>query len=143
MYLVFRPSLPIYGYRPFKRESLWLHYGDVIMSAMVSQTTSLTIVYRTFYSGADERKHQSSALLAFVWGIHRRPVNSQHKGPVARKIFPFDDVIMDYFSIFTIKTVPGTVLLQSHEWEHQELSFGYTDQPNTIVSHAMLSGGVI
>ena len=44
--------------------------------------------------GADQRKHQSSASLAFVRGIHRRPVNSPHKGPVTRKMFPFDDVIM-------------------------------------------------
>ena len=43
---------------------------------------------------ADQRKHQSSASLAFVRGIHRRPVNSPHKGPVTRKTFPFDDVIM-------------------------------------------------
>ena len=42
----------------------------------------------------DQRKHQRSASLAFVWGIHRRPVNSSHKWPVTRKIFPFDDVIM-------------------------------------------------
>ena len=56
--------------------------------------TSLTIVYSTVYSGADQRKHQSSASLAFVWGIHRGPVNSPHKWPVTRKMFPFDDVIM-------------------------------------------------
>ena len=70
------------------------HYTDVIMSAMASQITSLTIVYSTFYSDADQRKHQSSASLAFVWGIHRWPVNSPHKGPVTRKMLPFDDVIM-------------------------------------------------
>ena len=70
------------------------HYNDVIMSAMASRITSLTIVYSTVYSGADQRKHQSSASLAFVQGIHRWPVNSPHKGPVARKMFPFDDVIM-------------------------------------------------
>ena len=40
------------------------------------------------------KKHQSSASLAFVWGIHRWPVNSPHKRPVTRKTFPFDDVIM-------------------------------------------------
>ena len=72
----------------------WWHYGDVIMSTIVSQITSLTIVYSTVYSGADQRKHQSSASLAFVRGIHRRPVNSPHKGPVTRKMFPFDYVIM-------------------------------------------------
>ena len=64
------------------------------MGTMVSQITRLTIVYSTVYSGADQRKHQSSASLAFVWGIHRGPVNSPHKGPVTRKMFPFDDVIM-------------------------------------------------
>ena len=71
-----------------------LHYNDVTMGAMASQTTSLAIVYSTEYSGADQRKHQSSASLAFVWGTHRWPVNSPHKGPVTRKMCPFDDVIM-------------------------------------------------
>ena len=70
------------------------HYIDVIMGAMVSQITSLTIVYSTVYSGADQRKHQNYAALAFVREIHRWPVNSPHKWPVTRKIFPFDDVIM-------------------------------------------------
>ena len=47
------------------------HYSDVMMSAMASQITSLTIVNWTVYSGADQRKHQSFASLAFVRGIHR------------------------------------------------------------------------
>ena len=64
------------------------------MGTMASQITSLTIVYSTVYSGADETKHQSSASLAFVRGIHRSPVNSPHKWPVTQKMFPFDDVIM-------------------------------------------------
>ena len=70
------------------------HYDDVIMGEIASQITSLTIVYSTVYSGADQSKHQSSTSLAFVWGIHRGPVNSPHKWPVTRKMFPFDDVIM-------------------------------------------------
>ena len=70
------------------------YYDDVIMSAIASQITSLTIVYSTVYPGADQSKHQSSASLAFVWGIHRGPVNSPHKWPLTRKMFPFDDVIM-------------------------------------------------
>ena len=49
---------------------------------------------RAFTQGADQRKHHSFASLAFVGGIHRWPVNSPHKGPVTRKMFPFDDVIM-------------------------------------------------
>ena len=73
------------------------HYDDVIMGAIASQITSLTIVYTTVYSDADHRKHQSSVSLAFVRGIHRRPVNSPHKGPVTWKMFPFDDVIMIYW----------------------------------------------
>ena len=63
---------------------LWLriHYNDVIMSAMASQITGVSIVCSAVSSGADQRKHQSSASLAFVWGIHR---------------FSFDDVIMFEF----------------------------------------------
>ena len=45
------------------------------MSVMASQITSLTIVYSTIYSGADQRKHQSSASLAFVRG--NSPVNGE------------------------------------------------------------------
>ena len=52
------------------------------------------IVYSSIYWGTYERKHQSSASLAFVRGIHRWPVNSSHKGPVTWKMSPFDDVIM-------------------------------------------------
>ena len=71
-----------------------LHYNDVTMSKVASQITSFTIVYSTVYSGPDQTKHQSSASLAFVQGIHRGPVNSPHKWPVTRKMFPFDDVII-------------------------------------------------
>ena len=70
------------------------HYSEVIMDAMASQITSLTIVYSTIYSGADQRKNQSYASLAFVLVIHRWPVNSPHKWPVGWEMFPFDDVIM-------------------------------------------------
>ena len=80
------------------------HYNDVIMGAMASQITSLTIVLSTVYSDADQRKHQSSASLAFVRGIHRGPVNSPHKGPVTRKMFPFDDVMMMYFRRSCVST---------------------------------------
>ena len=64
------------------------------MSAMASRIAGFSIVFLTFCPGADQRKHQSSATLASVKGIHRWPMNSPHKGPVARKIFPFDDVII-------------------------------------------------
>ena len=70
------------------------HCNDVIISAMASQINGLTIVYSNVYSGADQRKHQSSTSLTFVRGIHRWPVNSPHKGPILWRIFPFDDVIL-------------------------------------------------
>ena len=82
------------GIKLTKHELYVYHYYDIIMGAMASQITSLTNVYSTVYSGADQRKHQSSAPLAFVRAIHRWPVNSSHKWPVTRKMFPFDDVIM-------------------------------------------------
>ena len=78
------------------------HYDDVIMCAIASQIASLMIVYSTVYPGADQSKHQSSASLAFVWGIHRGPVNSPHKWPVTRKMFPFDDVIMQFPALVQI-----------------------------------------
>ena len=64
------------------------HYDNVLMGTIASQITSLMVVYWTVYSDTDQRKHQGSASLAFVGG------NSPHKGPVTRKMFPFDDVIM-------------------------------------------------
>ena len=70
------------------------HCSHVIMSAVASQITSITIVYLTVYSGADQRKYQSSAPLAFVRLIHQWSLNSPHTWPVTRKMFPFNDVIM-------------------------------------------------
>ena len=65
------------------------------MSAMTSQITCVSIVFPVvFFSGADQRKHHSSVSQALVGGIQRWPVNSMHKGPVTRKMFSFDDVIM-------------------------------------------------
>ena len=79
---------------PYWHDTGSRNYSGIIMSAMTSQMISLTNVYSTVYSGADQRKHQSSASLAFVRGIHRWPGNSPHKWPVMREKFPFDDVIM-------------------------------------------------
>ena len=64
------------------------------MSMLASQITSVMSVYSTVCSGADWKKHQSYAPLAFVRGIRWWPVNSPHKGPVTQKMVPFDDVIM-------------------------------------------------
>ena len=91
----------------------YTHYCDIIMGAMASQITSLTIAYSTVYSDADQRKHQSSASLAFVREIHRWPVNSPRKWPVTRKMFPFDDVIM--------------------QQKHPELQFSYKYETAVII----------
>ena len=95
------------------------HYDDIIMSAMASQITSLMVVYSNVFSGADQSKHQSSASLAFVWGIHRGPVNSPHKWPVTRKMFPFDDVIMSC-NCFRRELWPHR-LYDQHKVKHQVL----------------------
>ena len=88
-----------------------IHYNDVIMGAIASQITRLMIVYSIVYSDADQRKHQRSASLAFVWGIHRGPVNSPHKWPVTRKMFPFNAVIMLWETSWTWQhVVPSETL---------------------------------
>ena len=109
------------------------HYDDVRMGAIASQITSLTIVYSTVYSGADQSKHQSSASLAFVWWIHRGPVNSPHKWPVTRKMFPFDDVIMSsgpeeeysnyVFLLQLLTTSAETLRTYMFIWETRSLIF--------------------
>ena len=112
---------PVTGGFPHKwpvmlvRMILWFdivcyHYSDVIMRA-------IAIVYSSVYSGADQRKHQSSASLAFVQGIHRWPMNSPYKWPVTQKNFPIDDVIMIEFKSLRwteVKRSMGEVL---HVWK--------------------------
>ena len=64
------------------------HHSDVIRGAIASQITSPTIVNSAVYSDTDQRKHKSSASLAFVTGgfSTQRASNA--------KMFPIDDVIM-------------------------------------------------
>ena len=64
-----------------------LHYDDAIMGAIASQITSLMVVYSIVYSDADQRKHQSSASLAFVWGIHWDRWIPRTKGQLRGKCF--------------------------------------------------------
>ena len=111
------------------------------MSAMASQITGVSIC-STVCSGADHRKHQSSVSLAFVREIHRWPVNSPHKGPVARKMFPFDDVIMiksalDFYHLSTSEIVRrrhGSVYpvysTESLRWRHNGPDSDSNHQPH-------------
>ena len=59
------------------------HYDDVIMTMLPSQITSLTVVYSIVYSGVNQRKHQSSASLAFVQEIHRGPGTGEFPAQMA------------------------------------------------------------
>ena len=84
-----------------KTSSYWINFlvsNFITMTSWGAQWHLKSPASRLFVQlliqGADERKHQSSASPAFVRGIHRWLVNSPHKGPVMRKMFPFDDVIM-------------------------------------------------
>ena len=88
----FTSTFTMYGYS---------HYCDVIMGAVASQITSLTIVYSTVYSDPDQSNYQSSTSLALVWGIHRGLVNSPYKWPVTRKMIPFYDVIMPWLTLLS------------------------------------------
>ena len=83
------------------------HYNNVIMNAIVCQITASRFFTQALIQAHIKEKNQSFASLALVRGIHRWPVNSPHKGPVTRKMFPFDDLIMilwkstDKFRMYT------------------------------------------
>ena len=75
------------------------HYSDVLMGVMASQITGVLIICPTVCSGADE-KASKLRVTGRCEGINRWPVDSPHKGPVSRKMFPFDDIIMhEHFSL--------------------------------------------
>ena len=83
--------------------SEWLvrnHYSGVIMGAMASQITSLTIVYLTVYLGADQRKHQSSASLAFVRRIHRWPVTGDGRMSWKQALIQLQCLVRLWVSVF-------------------------------------------
>ena len=130
------PSLCLTQCRLIISGVLCHHYSDVIMTAMATQITILTTVYSTVYSGADQRKHQSSASLVFVRGIHRWPVNSPHKVPVARKMFPFDDVIMIHLRVIIKENVYSSY--EPRLWATNELSM-QSKFPSNIYSHPCLT----
>ena len=91
-----------------------VHYSDVIMGMMASQITGVFSVYSTVCLGTAERKHQSSALLAFVREIHQWPVNSPHEGPVTRKIFHLMSSLWLKFDMCEIQTITPVTGVQLH-----------------------------
>ena len=105
------------------------------MSAVAFQITSVSIVCSTVCSGADQRKHQSAASLACVKGIRRWPVDSPHKGPVTRKMFPFDDVIMNPSSRPMLLLNQWPIYLCCYLIENREsswLPYVLTDGPEVV-----------
>ena len=111
------------------------------MTTMASQITSLTVVYSIVYSGADQRKHQSSASLAFVRGIHRWPVNSPHKGPVTRKMFPFADVIMVVLVLSVIRCSCYYFLdriLFHHDFHHDSCDYHWDFYGHSLLLNYIL-----
>ena len=140
------------------------HYVDVIMSAMVSQITGVSIVCLIVNSGADQRKHQSSALLGFVRRIHRWPVNSPHKSPVTWKCFHLMTSSWMYLHYFAIPAPPNdtnavfptcgfddpedpgcgvfsSVIVDPHQDLHWLWSSGPTHSHGTGPSHDATFGG--
>ena len=89
------------------RKILPKHHSDVIMSAKASQITSVSIVCSTVCSGADKKKNTRKLRVTGLWReIHRWPVNSPYKGPLTRKMFSFNDVIVS-------KLGPGSLIMSS------------------------------
>ena len=99
------------------------HYNDVIMSAMASQITGVSIVYWTVCSGADQRIHQSSASLVFVGGFHRWPVYSPHKGQWRGKCF----------HLMTSSWYDGIHMCR--RWRHQAITWNNIDFFGRILWH--------
>ena len=93
---------------------------DVIMSAMAPRFTGVLIVYSAVCSGTDQRKHPSSASLAFARGTDQWLVNFPHKGPVTRKMF----LLMTSSRILVMLGYP--VIRQMLSIEHNEPTFNRT-----------------
>ena len=107
-------------------------YNNVIMSTIASHITGVSFVRTTVSSGADQRKHQSSASLAFVTEIHRWPVNSPHKGPVTRKMFSYDDFIMLFQNIHLL-VVHSHFLYSSKPSLTQNNRYSQQSQENIVL----------
>ena len=88
-----------------------LHYTDVIMNTMASQITSLTVVYSIVYSDSRSKKTSKFRVTGLCVGNSPGPVNSPHKGPVTRKMFPFDDVIMESHPVLPESVLKLSIIL--------------------------------
>ena len=109
---------------------LSIHYDDVIMTTLASQITSLTVVYSIAYSGVDQRKHQSSASLAFVRGIHRDRWIPRTKGQQCGKCFHlmtswWNPIYMFYRFTWVYFHFPGIYYVNRKIWVYSQAKFNY------------------
>ena len=119
------------------RKSISFHYGDVIMGAMASRITGLTIVCKTVHSGADQRQRQSSASLPFVRGIQRGSANSPHKRPVTRKMSPSDDVIMPQRLHNASTSTTTSSHMMTKQYKHAFRVTGHLCRKKSIADHCI------
>ena len=83
----------------------------------------------------DHRKDQSYASLALVWGIHRWPANSPHKGPVTRKMFPFDETILQLELHVLVAFKYAQITLKANNYLYLLNTIQYTNDKDFIWSH--------
>ena len=88
-----------YAHVEITKWCIWVHYSDVTMRLMTSSINIVSSICSTICFGGHQRKHQKSASLVFMRGIHRWPVDSPHKGPITRKMFRFDDVLVKHMYV--------------------------------------------
>ena len=105
------------------------------MGAVAFQITSVSIVCSTVDSGADQKKTSKLRVTGLCVGIHRWPVNSPHKWPVTRKMFPFNDVIMhcnrcNQYFISWIFPERHTCVSSNYSFRHHRKWTWITEQPH-------------
>ena len=117
--------------------TLNLHYCDVIMGAMGRKSPASWLFTQPLIQAQINQNIKAPRHWPFVRGIHRLPVNSPHKWPVTRKIFPFDDVIVNNMHVkdrnglcrkhtkYVRVHSTGSNSLLSKRLRHSVISFGY------------------
>ena len=111
-----------------------LHYNDAIMGTVASQIISLTIVYSTVYSDADQRKHQKLRVTGLCAG--NSPGTGEFPGQIASnaEMFPFDDVIM----FVEAKQAGPRINMKMLIYQYRKSQFG----DKTVVWSSCLHNGI-
>ena len=123
-----------------------VHYGDVIMGAIATQITNLTVVYSIVYSDADQGKHQSSASLDFVWG------NVQWRGKcfhlmTSSCILEYNQRYFTYYCWFLVHMLyPMYLMKESTDFTNPTMRMFHTPQctiQNINVHISVLNGALL